>query len=128
MKITLKNLRSADIGAKRDRFTHAFYKEMAIIYDDRQTPCRFRFYGNNSRIHCIAWISGNEVYGSGYGYADGYGYCKESAAMEAAIKSAGIDMGEHWGGVGETKMREAALSIAQKVTGKRSFILHTAHG
>jgi hypothetical protein len=29
--------------------------------------------------------------------------------------------------MGDTKQREAALSIAKKLTGKRKFILHTAH-
>lgn len=131
MNIKLKNLVSPTKSnvAKwiRDRIEHGFYKEIAIIRDERSTPCRFRFYNTGQTIHCIAWISGSEHYASGYGKASGYGYCKESAAMESAIIDSGIAMDQHWGGMGETKQREAAFSIAQKLTGKRKFILHTAH-
>ena len=116
-----------NIGSKRDRVQHGFYKEIAVIHDERTTPCRFRFYNTGQTIHCIAWISGSDSYGSGYGKAGGYGYCKESAAMEDALINAGIKMGEHWGGMGDTKQREAAFAVAQKVTGKRKFFLHTAH-
>jgi hypothetical protein len=36
-------------------------------------------------------------------------------------------MSERWGGMGDTKQREAAFSIAKKLTGKRKLVLHTAH-
>lgn len=130
MKIKLKKLVSiteSNVGQKRDKIEHGFYKEIAIIQSENKTPCRFRFYNTGQTIHCIAWLSGNEHYTSGYGKAGGYGYCKESAAMESAIIDSGIAMDQHWGGMGETKQREAAFSIAQKLTGKRKFILHTAH-
>ena len=127
MKINIKNLSSSDtIGTKRDKISNGFYKEIAILGHDT-TPCRFRFYSTGQTIHCIAWISGKDVYGSGYGKAGGYGYCKESAAMENAILNSGITMSEHWGGMGDTKQREAAFDIAKKITGKRKLILHTAH-
>lgn len=130
MKIKLDKLvpiTESKVGQKRDKIEHGFYKEIAIIQGDNATPCRFRFYNTGQTIHCIAWLSGNEHYTSGYGKAGGYGYCKESAAMESAIIDSGIKMDRHWGGSGDTSMREAALSIAQKLTGKRKFILHTAH-
>ena len=128
MKITVNNLTSSNnIGTKRDKIQHGFYKEIAIIEGDKGAPCRFRFYNTGQTIHCIAWMSGKEVYGSGYGKAGGYGYCKESAAMESAIINSGITMGEHWGGMGDTKQREAAFDIAKKLTGKRKLFLHTAH-
>lgn len=127
MKINITDLSSSNtIGKKRDKISHGFYKEIAILGHD-DTPCRFRFYNTGQTIHCIAWISGKDVYGSGYGKAGGYGYCKESAAMEDAIRDSGIAMGEHWGGMGDTKQREAAFDIAKKVTGKRKHRLHVAH-
>jgi len=128
MNINIKNLNSYDnIGAKRDKIQHGFYKEIAIIDGNNGAPCRFRFYNTGQTIHCIAWLSGRDAHGSGYGKAGGYGYCKESAAMEDAILSSGVSMGERWGGVGDTKQREAAFSIAKKLTGKRKLALHTAH-
>ena len=138
MQVNVTNLTSGDIGAKRDRVSDHFYKEMTVLQPDTQagrdgfyysqTPCRFRFYSSGSTVHCIAWISGSEVYGSGYGKAGGYGYCKESAAMQDALANAGINMSEHWGGMGDSKMREAALAVAKAVTGKRKFILNYSHG
>tara|TARA_R100001377_G_scaffold1492_1_gene1188 strand:+ start:261 stop:656 length:396 start_codon:yes stop_codon:yes gene_type:complete len=130
MKITIENLVSiteSNVGKKRDKVEHGFYKEIAIIQGERSTPCRFRFYNTGQTIHCIAWLSGDEHYTSGYGKAGGYGYCKESAAMQSAIINSGIKMDRHWGGSGESSMREAAFDIAKKLTGKRKFILHTAH-
>ena len=129
MNINISKLSSSDkIGSKRDRISDHFYKELSIIQSVNNTPCRFRFYCSGSVIHCIAWISGREVYGSGYGKAGGYGYCKESAAMHDAICNAGITMSEHWAGMGDSRMRSAALGIAKAVTGKRKFHLHIAHG
>ena len=130
MKIKLKNLVSiteSNIGKKRDKIQHGFYKEIAVIHDENTRPCRFRFYNTGQTIHCCAWISGKEVYSSGYGKAGGYGYCKESAAMYYAIKDAGITMSEHWGGMGDSKQREAAIAIGKKVTGKRNLFMHVAH-
>lgn len=128
MNINIANLSDGEVGAKRDRISDHFYKELSIIQSANNTPCRFRFYCSGSVIHCIAWISGREVYGSGYGKAGGYGYCKESAAMHDAICNAGITMSEHWAGMGDSRMRSAALGIAKAVTGKRKFHLHIAHG
>ena len=129
MNINISKLSSSDkIGSKRDRISDHFYKELSIIQSASNTPCRFRFYCSGSVIHCIAWISGREVYGSGYGKAGGYGYCKESAAMQDAINNAGITMSERIDGRGDSLMRSAALGIAKAVTGKRKFHLHIAHG
>tara|TARA_R110000782_G_scaffold161519_1_gene253483 strand:- start:8 stop:403 length:396 start_codon:yes stop_codon:yes gene_type:complete len=130
MKIKLQNLVSiteSNVGNKRDKIQHGFYKEIAVLHGNGSSPCRFRFYNTGQTIHCCAWISGTKVYSSGYGKAGGYGYCRESAAMYHAIKDGGITMSEHWAGVGDSKMREAAIDIAKKVTGKRVFRLHVAH-
>jgi len=128
MNINISKLTAKDnIGTKRDKIQHGFYKEMAIIDGSNGAPCRFRFYNTGQTIHCIAWLSGRDNYGVGYGKCGGYGICKESVAMEDAILSSGISMSERWGGMGDTKQREAAFSIAKKLTGKRKLVLHTAH-
>lgn len=54
-----------------------------------------RFYmgrsSSASTVYCSLWVSG-EQYCSGTGKAGGYGYHKESAALAAAIESAGIKL------------------------------------
>jgi len=127
MQATIKNLKDASIGAKRDRLSNSFYKELAVIHPDLDAVARFRFYGNGSTIHCIAWLGCKDNWGSGYAKAGGYGYCKESAAMEDAIRQAGVTMSETWGGAGESKMREAAKAVGAALSGKRKFYLHWAY-
>ena len=52
-----------------------------------------RFYMGRSAqasvVYCCLWVPGKC---SGYGTAGGYGYHKESAALQAAINSAGIEL------------------------------------
>ena len=144
MKIKKIDLRYNDtIGKKRDRLGWTFYKEISVLNPDgasgkHQTLsdpfCIFRFYSchiNDSPYHCIAWFYGAKSfanrYGSGYGFADGCGYCRESMAMDLAIADAGIILETPFGGVGETAMRTAALAIGKKLSGKRKVILHFAH-
>lgn len=54
-----------------------------------------RFYMGRSRsasvVYCSLWVQG-ENYCSGSGKAGGYGYHKESAALQSAISSAGITL------------------------------------
>jgi hypothetical protein len=58
-----------------------------------ETPVRATFYmgrsNNASVVYCYLWV---ENRCSGNGQAGGYGYHKQSAALDAAIKSAGIKL------------------------------------
>lgn len=59
-----------------------------------QTVCEARFYmarrsDGASPVYCSLWVSGAQ-WTSGHGRASGYGYHKESAALQSAIDSAGI--------------------------------------
>lgn len=61
-----------------------------------QTVCEARFYmarrsDGASPVYCGLWVSGAQ-WTSGHGRASGYGYHKESAALQAAIDSAGIKL------------------------------------
>ena len=102
-----------------------------------QTICDARFYMGRSRsastVYCSLWVHnfGAEVDISGHGRAGGYGYHKTSAALQAAIDSAGIKL---WGsaydgedenkggephrvyidGCGDSAMRSALLAIARE--------------
>lgn len=67
-----------------------------IIGTDKglQTVCEARFYmarrsDGASPVYCSLWVSGAQ-WTSGHGRASGYGYHKESAALQSAIDSAGI--------------------------------------
>lgn len=94
-----------------------------------------RTYLGGSTVHCALWVNVSEAkkpdswaYAgtTGLGQAGGYGYHKESAAVAAAISSAGIVLhgspynraGEgfkkqaHIGGCGDSSICSALLAIA----------------
>ena len=135
MKVKKLDLKYNDeLGRKRDRVSKNFAKEICVIDPKGASSdiyrsgvlCTFRFYWGSSVCHCAAWFSGKQA-GSGYGSAGGGGYCKESAAMDEAIQNAGITLDERFGGQGDIAMRNAALAIGKKLSGKQKLILHIAH-
>ena len=52
MKAILKNLQHREIGAKRDKIGHNFYKEIAVIHPAHDCVARFGFTWD--RALCIA--------------------------------------------------------------------------
>jgi hypothetical protein len=76
-----------------------------------------RFYmgrsANSSKVYCSIWVSYPDHWTSGHGTASGYGYHKESAALDSAIESAGIKLDARIDGVGDSAMREAIEAITR---------------
>jgi hypothetical protein len=67
---------------------------------------------NASRVYCTM-RSGNEtVIASGSGWAGGYGYDKESAALDDAIRNAGITLSRSISGTGECRQALEAVARA----------------
>lgn len=69
-----------------------------------------------SPVYCTAWVNGNGegVDGcAGTGRANGYGYHKQSAALQSALDSAGVKLSSRIDGVGETAMKDALLAIGR---------------
>lgn len=108
-----------------------------------QTVCEARFYmarrsDGASPVYCSLWVSGAQ-WTSGRGRASGYGYHKESAALQAAIDSAGIRLtGDNYrelpsdatsdamariDGCGDFAMRSAMRAIAIAVGADPELIL-----
>lgn len=126
MKITLKEARQSDkIGALRDKPLH---RQISIL--DRDTGREIvtcRIYWPGSVAYCALWVDTNGVHARGTGRAGGGGYCKESAAIDSAVRDAGFVMSESFGGRG-TQVAYAALeAVAACVTGKRKFYRVLAH-
>ena len=71
-----------------------------------------------SKVYASIWISPcyatmpGVCYTAGTGSAGGYGYCKQSAAADAAIRSAGITLAQDVGGRGMREVEHALLAIA----------------
>ena len=74
--------------------------------DPEQTLAEFATYISRSGdgaspVHCSIWLHTQTEYRSGQGKASGYGYCKTSAAIGAALESAGIELLSSCRGSGE---------------------------
>ena len=65
-----------------------------------------------STVYASIWINSPGYHSSGKGKASGYGYHKESAAIGAAIESAGITLDQSIDGVGDAAIEEALKAIA----------------
>jgi hypothetical protein len=82
------------------------------------TPIIARWYMSRrgdgaSPVYCSVWINdGDGVDASGYGSARGYGYHKISAALAAALASAGVYLAHDFGGAGSQAMRAALHAVA----------------
>jgi hypothetical protein len=63
------------------------------------------------KLHVSVWIHDAILYTSGYGTAGGSGYHKVSAAMEMALKSAGVELSESLNG--DTAIEDALRAIAE---------------
>ena len=127
MKANLKNIHKSNNIAKH-RKEKGFNNQISIIDPkDGSQIVIARFYWTDSRAYCCLWVHGDSVYGSGAGYAGGYGYHKESAALDSAISDAGIELSENISGVGDGAMRDALVAIAKAATGKRKVFTVRAH-
>lgn len=81
-------------------------------------PVEARFYRSRSGdgaapIHCSVWIhtkDGRHI--SGAGKAGGYGYCKVSAALDAALASAGVELARRIDGAGISAAWGALEAVA----------------
>lgn len=67
---------------------------------------------NASKISCAIWIHTPEEYLVGYGQAGGWGYCKQSAAADAALRSLGAT-GFDCSGQGMSIVREVFRDIGK---------------
>jgi hypothetical protein len=82
------------------------------------TPIVARWYmarrgDGTSPVYCSVWINdGAGIDASGHGRARGYGYHKMSAALDAALASAGVHLARDFCGAGSQAMREALHAVA----------------
>ena len=86
-------------------------------------PVILRLYIGRSRsahtVYAAIWCNernaktGEYVSACGHGKAGGYGYCKQSAAADDAIRNAGIALSESISGVGQRAVEDAMRAIAR---------------
>lgn len=98
-----------------------------IVDGKLRVVCEARFYmarrsDGASPVYCSLWVHGKGET-SGYGRASGYGYHKESAALQAAIDSAGITLtGDNY----SRKPTDAADESRARIDGCGSWAMEEA--
>jgi hypothetical protein len=129
-KVTAYTPNPENDSIQKNRKERSFYKQITLVdLNTGKEVLIARFYGNGQTRYCCVWSNqgGNHLQTRGSGKAGGYGYCKESAALGAAIQNAGFKLQHDIGGVGESAMRGAFEAIA-RFSGLRSkFAILTAH-
>ena len=75
---------------------------------------------NSSTVYATVWLHGKEYHGSGSGQAGGWGYNKESAAVDTALSMAGVKLSRSIHGTGETR---EALEATARALGYRGQLL-----
>jgi hypothetical protein len=85
-----------------------------------------RVYWPAATAYACVWLSFPDSYAVGKGKAGGHGYCKESAAIDEALRSAGIQLEHSIHGVGESAIRGALVALAEfaKLTNWTVAIAH----
>jgi len=85
--------------------------------DGLKTPVKARCFmsraASASTVYACVWVHGNGYSLSGRGKASGYGYHKESVAIDEAIVSAGIKLSESINGAGDAAIEEALIAITR---------------
>jgi hypothetical protein len=81
-----------------------------------------------TRFYVSLWVHASPVYVSGFGQADGVGYCKGSMASFRAFQSAGLRMTESFGGRGMTEVEKAmrSLGVALGYCRKKLYVVRGA--
>lgn len=100
-----------------DKEQTRFYAVVARVKGEWEQPITVRVWMGRSRsasvVYASIWASGPGRHYGGHGRAGGYGYCKPSAAIGAAIRSAGITLAQRIDGVGDGAIRDALRAIAR---------------
>lgn len=90
-----------------------------VAFDGKQqrevAQVRVHHTRNKGANYCSVWVNDGKRgrWYAGHGQASGFGYHRSSAAMAAALDSAGIKLSSPIDGVGEGAMRDALMAIGR---------------
>ena len=123
MKATIEAMQSKARNLANKKETAGTIHLVAVCKGEIKTLADARFYiarrsDGASPVYCSVWLSGPKGCTSGYGVASGYGYHKSSAALDAALRSAGFTLDCRIDGVGDGAIREALLACAKALGNK----------
>lgn len=134
--VTSFNPQSNTLGSYR-KLQHGLVRQYTLINFEKahilqsgipqyEQPLIIRVYWPAETAYACLWASTKDAYAVGRGKAGGYGYCKESAAIENAFLSAGIKLEHPIGGVGESAIMGAIKAFAD-FAGYQDYTVTIAH-
>lgn len=122
------------------KYTTSHRKEGKCFFDSYQiisladTPWRdgampsrvsVRLYGTGAQNTACMWINSGDTHLNASGKAGGYGYHRQSAALQEAFDNAGITLSRRIDGVGTSAMEEAMLALAKALKIKRPALVRS---
>lgn len=104
-------------GRKEKRERYAANGWSGDVSDGLDSVVVARWYMGRARsasvVHCSVWITARDGRSfAGHGSAGGYGYHKESAAFDEAVRSAGVSLKQSAHGAGDYAITSAMHAIA----------------
>lgn len=112
----------------KHRKESSFRRQLTLVdLSDGENIVTARFYGKGSRNYCCVWFGRTGQHARGSAWAGGYGYHKDSCALESALNVAGMTFRDMFGGTGETGERAALEAIARWLD-VPAFTIVQAHG
>lgn len=131
--IKTPNAQNTTDQARKARDNQALIEEYAVLAPRADgiallVTCRLylSLARDASRVTAIVWVGGAH----GSGGAGGYGYHKQSAAVSAAIASAGFELDQDISGRGDSAISEALCAVAVAVypdVDPAKLYVHRAH-
>jgi len=131
MEISIKNAQSSINGSHRKE--NKFYRSYKVGYTKFLGTLQFtpvldvRVYWTETTCYVCLWYSYNGIYTSASAKAGGYGYCKESSAVDSALREI-ISGYESFGGVGLTSIAPALMTVCKALTGQDDLFLVESYG
>ena len=101
---------------------------LVVYHDDMlKSPITIRCYMGRSSsasvVYASIWVGTKDISTSGNGSAGGGGYCKLSAAVDSAIRNAGIVLNESIDGRGVKLIEHAMVAIGKYLYGDETPML-----
>ena len=95
-------------------------------YADYPAVATVRLYWPAQTCYACVWLSLPDSYAIGKGKAGGYGYEKASAAVDAALRDAGVTLEHSIHGVGDSAILGALVAIA-RFAGIKNYTITQSH-
>jgi hypothetical protein len=108
---------------RKDKGYTGGYVGIAVDENGIHEAVDVRTYETKSRVYACAWMKGTGEYVGGSGYASGYGYNMNGAAVDTAIRAAGFILD---GSAEASGISDAVEAVTRSLFPAANFV-HVVH-